>query len=64
MSTTVPFLVGGRWESSASERRGDVFNPSTGAVLARVPFCTTDEIDRVVRCTADALPAWRIVLPL
>src|SRR5204863_8535330 len=58
MSATVPFLIGGRWESSASDRRGDVFNPSTGGVQAQVPFCTADEIDRVVRCAADALPAW------
>src|SRR5215510_1161592 len=58
MAATVPFLVGGRWENSASERRGDVFNPSTGAVQARVPFCTADEIDRTVRCAADALPSW------
>src|SRR5438309_1069796 len=58
MSATVPFLVGGRWESSASDRRGDVFNPSTGGVQAQVPYCTADEIDRAVRCAADALPRW------
>jgi malonate-semialdehyde dehydrogenase (acetylating)/methylmalonate-semialdehyde dehydrogenase len=55
----VPMLVGGRFESSTSSRTGDVFNPSTGAVQARVPFCTTDEVDRAVRCAAEALPAWR-----
>src|SRR5215813_523754 len=58
MSATIPFLAGGRWEPSASDRRGDVFNPSTGAVQAQVPFCTADEVDRAVRCAADALPAW------
>ena len=58
MSATVPFLIGGRCEISASNRRGDVFNPSTGAVQAQVPFNTADEIDRAVRCAADALPAW------
>jgi malonate-semialdehyde dehydrogenase (acetylating)/methylmalonate-semialdehyde dehydrogenase len=58
MSATVPFLSGGRWEISTSDRRGDVFNPSTGAVQAQVPFNTADEIDRAVRCAADALPAW------
>ena len=57
--TTVPMLVGGRLERSASSRFGDVFNPSTGAVQARVPFCTAEEIDRAVRCAAEALPAWR-----
>src|SRR5262245_5415608 len=58
MLTTVPFLSGGRWERSASDRRGDVFNPSTGGVQAQVPFCTAEEIDRTVRCAADALSEW------
>src|SRR5262245_14405078 len=57
-TATVPFLVGGRFETSASDRRGDVFNPSTGKVQANVPFCTTEEIDRAVKAAADALPAW------
>jgi malonate-semialdehyde dehydrogenase (acetylating)/methylmalonate-semialdehyde dehydrogenase len=54
----IPFLVAGRFESSASDRRGDVFNPSTGRVQAQVPLCTAEEIDRAVRAAADALPAW------
>ncbi len=58
MSAIVPLLIGGRFESSASDRLGDVFNPSTGHVQAQVPFCTAAEIDRAVRSAADALPAW------
>jgi malonate-semialdehyde dehydrogenase (acetylating)/methylmalonate-semialdehyde dehydrogenase len=54
----VPLLIGGRLESSASDRRGEVFNPSTGRVQAEVPYCTAAEIDRAVRCAAEALPAW------
>src|SRR5947208_1388973 len=54
----VPFLVGGRFESSSSDRRGEVFNPSTGKVQAHVPFCTAEEIDRAVKAAAEALPAW------
>src|SRR5436305_3946114 len=54
----VPLLVGGRFERSASSRLGDVFNPSTGAVQARGPFCTAEEIDQAVRTAAAALPAW------
>jgi malonate-semialdehyde dehydrogenase (acetylating)/methylmalonate-semialdehyde dehydrogenase len=57
--TIVPMLVGGRFERSTSSRMGDVFNPSTGAAQARVPFCTAEEIDRAVQCAAEALPAWR-----
>jgi malonate-semialdehyde dehydrogenase (acetylating)/methylmalonate-semialdehyde dehydrogenase len=56
--TLVPMLVGGRFQTSTSDRLGDVFNPSTGAVQARVPFCTAEEIDQAVRSAADALPDW------
>jgi malonate-semialdehyde dehydrogenase (acetylating) / methylmalonate-semialdehyde dehydrogenase len=57
-SMDVPLLIGGRFEKSASDRHGEVFNPSTGRVQAQVPFCTADEIDRAVRSAAEALPAW------
>jgi len=55
---TVPLLIGGRLEPSTSDRRGQVFNPSTGHVQAEVPYCTREEIDRAVRAASDALPAW------
>ncbi len=54
----VKFLRAGRWESSASGRWGEVFNPSTGGVIAKVPFCTAEEVDQVVQAAAEALPAW------
>jgi malonate-semialdehyde dehydrogenase (acetylating)/methylmalonate-semialdehyde dehydrogenase len=54
----VPHLIGGRLEASSSERRGEVFNPSTGRVQAEVPHATAEEVDRAVRAAADALPAW------
>jgi len=58
VGSDVPLLVGGRFEQSSSARRGEVFNPSTGKVLARVPLCTASEIDRAVQAAADALPSW------
>jgi malonate-semialdehyde dehydrogenase (acetylating)/methylmalonate-semialdehyde dehydrogenase len=54
----VPMLVGGRWEEARSGRSGEVFNPSTGQTIARVPFATADDVDKVVRAAADALPGW------
>jgi len=41
-----------------SQRSGDVFNPSTGQVIARVPFCDARETGEVVEAAAAALPAW------
>src|SRR5262249_56707032 len=55
---TVKMLVGGRWDEGGSGRSGEVFNPSTGRVIARVPFASAEDVDRAVRAAADALPAW------
>jgi malonate-semialdehyde dehydrogenase (acetylating)/methylmalonate-semialdehyde dehydrogenase len=54
----VPVYIAGRLETSASNRRGDVFNPSTGRVQARVPLCTPEEVNRAVQAAAAALPKW------
>src|SRR5262245_18230106 len=51
-------LIAGRWEASTSSRFGDVYNPSTGRVIARVPLCSAADVDRAVRAAAGALPAW------
>src|SRR6476661_10413170 len=54
----VPMLVAGRWQPSASDRTGPVYNPSTGKVIARVPLCTAAEVDTAVRAAHAALPTW------
>ncbi len=54
----VPLLVGGQWQNSSSQRFGDVYNPSTGQVIARVPMCSAAEVDTVVQAAHRALPAW------
>lgn len=54
----VPLLCDGRWEVSDTDRFEDVFNPSTGEVIGRVPMCGPDEVARVVASAAQALPAW------
>ncbi len=56
---TVRFLSGGKWRTSDSDRRGEVFNPSTGRVIAHVPMCSPAEVAAVVEAAHDALPAWR-----
>src|SRR6476469_10302872 len=54
----VPVLSNGKWKELRSKRAGDVFNPSTGQVIARVPYATADETGQVVEAAAAALPAW------
>ncbi len=55
---TCQILVGGRWIASRATRFGEVTNSSTGEVMARVPFCPADEVDRAVRAAHEAFPGW------
>ncbi len=54
----VPMLSNGKWWASASPRRSNVFNPSTGQVIATVPLASAKEIDTIVQAAATALPGW------
>jgi malonate-semialdehyde dehydrogenase (acetylating)/methylmalonate-semialdehyde dehydrogenase len=54
----VPILSGGQWLAGAGDRLGDVYNPSTGRVIARVALCSADETSRVVESAVKALPEW------
>ncbi|MBX3432590.1 MAG: CoA-acylating methylmalonate-semialdehyde dehydrogenase [Pirellulales bacterium] len=55
---TIPALIGGEWRIGAAERTADVYNPSTGEAIARVPLMTTEETGGVVAAAAAALPGW------
>jgi malonate-semialdehyde dehydrogenase (acetylating) / methylmalonate-semialdehyde dehydrogenase len=57
----IPILCNGKWEKSTSPRFGEVFNPSRGKAIAEVPFCSADEVDRVVRAAAAALEGWAAI---
>src|SRR5262245_14795757 len=54
----VKILSGGKWHSSTAKRWGEVFNPSSGKVIAKVPLCAPDDVDRAVQAAAAALPKW------
>lgn len=54
----VRLLVDGQWKTSSSSDSGDVYNPSTGQVIARVPLCSEAETNEVVEAAAAALTAW------
>ena len=52
------YLAGGEWlESRAGEYR-DIYNPSTGEVIAKAPCCTASEVDYAVKCAKNAFGAW------
>ncbi|MBI1369871.1 MAG: CoA-acylating methylmalonate-semialdehyde dehydrogenase [Planctomycetes bacterium] len=55
---TVPALIGGKWIELKSTRFVEVFNPSSGSVLARTPLGSTADAAAAVSAAAEALPAW------
>jgi malonate-semialdehyde dehydrogenase (acetylating)/methylmalonate-semialdehyde dehydrogenase len=56
--SVVPMLVNGKWETSISQQFGEVFNPSSGELIAKVPLSGAEEVDRVVQAATLAFPAW------
>ena len=55
----VPALyIDGEWITE-TPRKGDVWNPATGEVLASFPFAEPDQIDRALDSSAAAFELWR-----
>jgi malonate-semialdehyde dehydrogenase (acetylating) / methylmalonate-semialdehyde dehydrogenase len=53
-----PNLIGGEWQHPQADRFGDVHNPSTGEVIARVPMCGAKEVDEAVIAAKQAFISW------
>jgi 1-pyrroline dehydrogenase len=51
-------LIGGEWASSVSGETMDVISPATGEVIAEVPRCNADDVDRAVEAAKKVLPDW------
>ncbi len=56
-------FVNGQALAGASGRFGDIFNPNTGVVAARVPLATAEELDSAVKAAAAAQVGWAAVNP-
>lgn len=63
MTRTIPHFVGGSLLTPDSGRFADVFDPSTGAVQARVPLASADEVRRVIANAEEAQIAWAATNP-
>jgi len=60
-ATDLENFVGGGWVQARATGRLDVFDPSDGSVLARVPRSGAEDVDAAVRAARAAFPAWRDV---
>ena len=58
---TVKLMIDGKFVESTAKSWRDVINPATQEVLARVPMCGADEVDRAVKSAAEAFKTWRNV---
>jgi malonate-semialdehyde dehydrogenase (acetylating)/methylmalonate-semialdehyde dehydrogenase len=59
----IEHFVSGKALIGAAGRHGDVFNPNTGAVQARVALANAREIDAAVQSAAKAFPGWASTNP-
>jgi len=55
---TVPVWINGK-ALAPSGRFGEVYNPATGQVTKRVPYCDGSVIDAAVKAATAAFPEWR-----
>lgn len=52
-------FIGGQMIEGTSGRYGDVFNPSTGEIVAKVPLASVEETRVAIEKAKSAFPAWR-----
>jgi len=59
----ITHFIDGAAVAGTSGRFGEVFNPNTGEVQAKVAFASAAEVDRAVASAARAQQAWALVNP-
>src|ERR1700741_1642576 len=56
-------FIGGKEVKGASGRTGDVFDPNTGEVQAKVALAAKSEVEQAIADAAAAQPAWGATNP-
>ena len=64
MTETLHHYINGERVAGESGRFGDVFNPATGEVSARVPMASAAEMRKAVEAAKAALPGWAATTPI
>ncbi|MCI4645911.1 MAG: CoA-acylating methylmalonate-semialdehyde dehydrogenase [Hyphomonadaceae bacterium] len=59
----VQHFIAGAKVAGTSGRFGDIYNPNTGDVQAKVALATEGEMDAAVQAAANAFPAWAATNP-
>ncbi|HSR55125.1 MAG TPA: CoA-acylating methylmalonate-semialdehyde dehydrogenase, partial [Alphaproteobacteria bacterium] len=63
MAAELHHFIGGKQVSGESGRSGDVFDPATGRVQARVPLAGAQEVNAAIAAAREAFPAWAATPP-
>src|SRR6188508_3645897 len=63
MMREIGHFVGGKQVKGGSGRQGDVFNPNTGEVQAKVAFASKSEVEQAIANAAAAQPGWAATNP-
>jgi malonate-semialdehyde dehydrogenase (acetylating) / methylmalonate-semialdehyde dehydrogenase len=64
MTRTLTHFISGEPYAGSGDRFGDVFNPATGEVAARVPFASANDVEAAVAAARKAFPGWAATPPL
>ncbi len=56
--TKLKYFTNGRFLESSTDRYMDVYDPSTGSVIAKTPCCTVSEVNGAIAAAAAAYPKW------
>lgn len=57
MDILKPF-INGKFVESAAKRYMDIYDPSTGEVIAKTPCCTSEEVEAAIQAAKAAFPSW------
>jgi malonate-semialdehyde dehydrogenase (acetylating)/methylmalonate-semialdehyde dehydrogenase len=52
------YFANGQAMSSSSGKYADIYDPSTGQVIAQTPLCTEQEVDSAIQSAKNAFPGW------
>lgn len=52
------YFANGEWHDSKTQKYMDIWNPSTGEVIAQAPCCTREEVNFAIESAKNAFPEW------
>ncbi|MBQ6864342.1 MAG: CoA-acylating methylmalonate-semialdehyde dehydrogenase [Clostridia bacterium] len=59
MAEVLKVFINGQFVESETDKYFDVYNPSTGEIIAKAPCCTPEEVQYAIDTAKAAFPAWK-----